>query len=140
MSQERTQFGWLDANIFIHPLFENDVQGPRCRAVLDSLLRGTGEGWVDCVTLHELTYALPRALPKMFGRREDLCDYLMGYLTCETVLCEDKGTLIETLRLWATSTARFGDIRLVVLARTKGMPVCTVTQRDFASVANTYPS
>ncbi len=139
MGEARTQLGWLEANLFIHPLFENDAHAPRCRAVLESVLAGAAEGWVDWITLHELSYVLPRVLPGRFTRRQDVCDYLLGYLTCETVFADDKDTMIDTLCLWAKATARFGDVRLAVLAERRKMAVCTVNASDVASVPNTYP-
>lgn len=140
MSGERTQYGWLDANLFIHALFLSDPRGSRCRNVLGHLLDGTGEGWLDPVSLHELTYALPWALPDTFARRQDVYDYSMGYLTCETVLCDDKPSLIEALRLWVATGGRFGEARILALDQSRGNPVCTFNGRDFPTVRNAYPA
>ncbi len=136
MSGAVTQFGWLDANVFVHPLFRKDPHAVRCRGVLEALLTGTGEGWIDPVTLHELTYVLPRALPQRFNTQQDVFDYLMGFLTCDTVLCDDKESLIEGLRLWLLHGIRFGDARLLALAKARGMAVCTVNIKDFPGVAH----
>ncbi len=140
MSVERAQYGWLDANIFIHALFLGDPHGAPCRTVLGHLLDGSGEGWLDPVTLHELTYVLPRVLPDKFARRQDVYEYLTGYLTCETVLGDDKPSLIEALRIWADTGGRFGDARTLALAHSRSMPVCTVNGRDFPDVRNAYPA
>lgn len=138
MSGKQLDFGWLDANIFIHPLFTSDPHRPGCMAVLDAILQGRATGWLDAVTLHELTYALPRALPRRFATRQDVYAYLMGYLTCETLQCDDKEALMETLRLWVEAAPRFGDARLLARARTRDMPVCTVNGKDFPGARNTY--
>ena len=140
MSREESHYGWLDAKIFVHALFLGDPQGARCRSVLGRLLDGTGEGFVGAVTVHELTYVLPRVLPEKFSSREDVCDYLLGYLTCDAVLCDGKPSLIEALRLWAAAGGRFGDARILALAQSRGMPVCTVNEGDFPGVRNAYPA
>lgn len=131
-----TQFGWLDANIFVHPLFANDPNAARCRAVLEALLTGTGEGWIDPVTLHELTYVLPRAIPERFQTRQDVFDYLMGFLTCDTVSCDDKESLIQGLRIWLQHGMRFADARLLALAKARDMAVYTVNSKEFPGAAN----
>lgn len=135
---ERFQFGWLDANLFIHALFENDPHMPRCREILGALEEGTGEGWIDPVTVHELTYALPRARPDTFRSRMDTFDYLVRFLVLETVQAVGKEVLIAALRRWADSGVRFGDARLAVLAEHGGRTVCTVNRRDFEGIANTF--
>lgn len=134
MADQRRQLGWLDANVFVHPLFDNDPHKARCEKILQSLLDGSAEGWVDPVTVHELTYALPRALPQAFATRRDVADYLIGFLVLDTVLCDDKDALLDALQLWVEHSARFGDCRLLALARSRGMAICTVNARDFPGV------
>ncbi len=132
------QHGWLDATIFVHALFENDPHMPRCRKILRALEDGRGEGWFDPVTIHELTYALPKARPQTFRTRDDVFHYLSRVLALDAVRAHDKESLIRSLRLWVDQRGKFGDARLIVLAERSGMPVCTVNERDFPGVRNTY--
>lgn len=135
---ERFPFGWLDANLFIHALFENDPHMPRCREILAALEEGAGEGWIDPVTVHELTYALPRVRPDTFRSRMDTFNYLVRFLVLETVHAHEKEVLVGALRRWAGSGLRFGDARLAALAEHGGRPVCTVNRRDFEGITNTF--
>jgi predicted nucleic acid-binding protein len=134
------QFGWLDATVFIHALFENDPHMQRCRQILRTLERGGGQGWVDPVTIHELTYALPRVRPESFRSREDVFGYLTRFLALDSIHADDKEALISSLRLWVERGVKFGDARLLALAQQRGAPVCTVNQRDFGGVENSYPA
>lgn len=132
------QLGWLDANVFIHPLFENDPHRDRCERILRILKAGEGEGWIDPVTVHELTYALQRARPETFGGPQDVFSYLSPLLALGTVYMDDKEAALTALRRWSRHGGRFGDARILALARTRGMPVCSVNARDFPGVRNTY--
>lgn len=134
------RYGWLDATVFIHALFENDPHMPRCRRILRGLEEAGAEGWLDPVTIHELTYALPRALPRQFGAREDVVRYLLRFLAVDTIKGDDKEGLIRALRLWGDHGIRFGDARLIVQAERTGTPVCSVNERDFSGIENTYRS
>lgn len=134
------QYGWLDATIFIHALFERDPHMPRCRRILRRLEEADAEGWVDPVTIHELTYALPRALPRQFGAKDDVVRYLLRFLGLDTVKVDDKEGLVRALRLWGDRRIRFGDARLIAQAERTGTPVCSVNERDFSGVENTYRS
>lgn len=134
------RYGWLDATIFIHVLFERDPHMPRCRRILQGLEEADGEGWLDPVTIHELTYALSRALPRRFPSREDVVRYLLRFLALEAVKGDDKEGMIRALRLWGDRGIRFGDARLIALAQRSGAPVCSVNERDFAGIENTYRS
>jgi predicted nucleic acid-binding protein len=131
------QYGWLDATIFIHALFEQDPHMPRCRRILHGLEDGRAQGWVDPVTIHELTYALPRARPREFRTREDVFQYISRFLVLDTVKADDKDGLIQALRLWVDRGVKFGDARLTAQAERRRMPVCTVNERDFSRVRNT---
>lgn len=134
------QYGWLDATIFIHVLFERDPHMPRCRRILRRLEGGDAEGWVDPITIHELTYALPRALPQQFRAKGDVVRYLLRFLALDTVKVDDKEGLVRALRLWEDHGIRFGDARLIAQAERTGTPVCSVNERDFSGVENTYQS
>jgi predicted nucleic acid-binding protein len=132
------QYGWLDTSIFIHALFDRDPHAARCRQILRSIEHADGEGWLDAVTLHELTYVLPRARPERFRSRTDVVHYLLPILTLEHVHADDKRSMISALSLWAEEGTAFGDARLRALCVSRGMPVCTVNERDFGGLQNTY--
>ena len=132
------QLGWLDANLFIHPLFEHDPHRPRCEELLRMLHRGEAEGFVHPVTVHELTYALPRVRSDTMRRREDVLAYLAPLLALESVHVPDKDAVLVALRRWAAGGGRFADALLAALAEERGTPVCSVNVRHFPGVHNTY--
>lgn len=132
------QFGWLDTTIFIHVLFKNDIHQSRCDEILESLESGKGEAWIDPIVIHELTYVLPRALPAVFNDRKKIADYLLSFLTLDTLHAHRKEILITSIQYWSTSNVAFADARLTTLAESDNLPVCTVNQRDFPRVRNTY--
>ncbi len=132
------RYGWLDATLFIHALFENDPHMPRCRRILRGLEASDAEGWLDPVTIHELTYALPRALPRRFQSRNDLVRYVLRFLALDTVKGDDKEGLIRALQIWGDRGIKFGNARLIAQAERTGVPVCSVNERDFTGVENTY--
>lgn len=132
------QLGWLDANIFIHPLFEGDPHCHRCRQILRWLKEGRAEGWVDPVTVHELTYALRRARPDAFPTPHAVFSYLAPILALDAVHMDDKNAALSALHYWASSGGTFDDARIAVLARSRGMPVCSVNARDFPGIPNTF--
>lgn len=111
---------------------------PGCRKILFALERGESEGWIDAVTIHELTYALPRARPKSFRTRDDVYQYLVRFLALDAVHADDKESVIAALQWWRERTGSFGDARLVALARSRRMGVCTVNEGDFVDIRNTY--
>lgn len=132
------QFGWLDATIFVHALFANDPHRKRCIEILEALESGEGEGWIDVVVVHELTYVLPRALPKVFNSRSAVAEYLLSFLTLGTVHSPDMDVIVASLQRWSSSQVGFADARLLTLAESGGLPVCTVNKRDFPSAHNTF--
>lgn len=132
------QLGWLDANFFIHPLFEHDPHRPRCEELLRMLRRGEAEAWVHPVTVHELTYALPRVRPDTMRRRDDVLAYLGPILVLDAVHVPDKDAVLLALRRWASGGGRFADALLAALAEERGMPVCSVNARHFPGVRNTH--
>lgn len=138
MTAGPVQLGWLDANLFIHPLFANDPHRPRCEHILRMLRRGEAEAWVDPVTVHELTYALPRARPDAFPNPRAVLAYLGPLLALDAVRMDDKDAVLQALYHWATHGGRFGDARILALARGRGMPVCSVNASHFPGVVNTY--
>ncbi len=132
------QLGWLDANLLLHPLFEHDPHRPRCEELLRMLQRGWAEAWVHPVTVHELTYALPRVRPDTMRSRDDVLAYLGSILALDTVHVPDKDAVLLALRRWAAGGGRFADALLAALAEERGMPVCSVNVRHFPGVRNTY--
>lgn len=132
-----TDFGWLDANIFVHVLFRQDSQRARCRDIVAALRDGRGTGWLDPVVLHELTYVVGRL--RQFPDRAAVFEYLNSILALDAVKADDKDALCETLSVWpATDGLGFADARLTVLARRRGMSVCSANGRDFRGIANSF--
>jgi len=133
------RFGWLDANLFIHVLFPGDPHSSRCREILDALMDGSGVGYLDPVTVHELTYALQKVRPESFSDRKEVFKYLSAFITLDTVHIDEKDTLLKGLWYWAAGRVdKFGDGRLRALAEDRETPVYTVNKRDFIGVVNTY--
>lgn len=132
------RFGWLDATVFVHALFVNDPHRPRCIEVLESLESGEGEGWIDAIVVHELTYVLPRALPKKFSNRAAVAEYLLSFLALRNLHANNKDALIATLQRWSVSQVAFADARLLTLGEAHSLPICTVNKRDFPDIPNTF--
>jgi predicted nucleic acid-binding protein len=132
----RVQFGWLDTNLFVHALFPRDPHHARCRVILEALERGTGEGWLDPLVVHELSYVLGR-LPA-FPDRAAIHTYLRTVLLMDAVQADDKPGLLEALARWATGRVSLVDAWLAVVANRRGLPVCSVNRRDFPDVVNTF--
>lgn len=130
------QLGWLDANLFIHPLFQNDPHARPCREIFRAIESGAAEAWLDPVTVHELTYALQK-IPQFRDNRQAIADYLLPVLLQEGIQMHDKPAAVSALRRWLQG-GRFGDARIAGLAETSGLPVCTVNDRDFAGFSNTF--
>jgi predicted nucleic acid-binding protein len=133
------ELGWLDANLFIVPLFENDPARPRCLAILRALRDGAATGWIDVIVVHELTYALRRTGFREFQSRHGILAYIRDFLALDTIWAEDKVGLLEALGRWAEQGVGFADARLAVLAQQRDLPVCSVNVADFPSdTENTY--
>lgn len=133
-------FGWLDATVFIHVLFSNDPHRARCQTILEAIESGSGEGWIDPVVIHELTYVLPRFLPDRFGKRIAVAEYLLSFLTLDSLHSTERDLLIATLQIWSSGSIGFADARLTALAHSTSMTVCSVNQRDFPNVPNSFPA
>lgn len=132
-----TKFGWLDTNLFVHPLFANDPHRPRCHAILQGLQDGDAEGWLDPTVVHELTFVLGRQ--RQFADRRDVHQYVQGIVLAPGVHAEDKPGLLEALDHWERQNVGFVDAWLGVLARRRGMPICSVNRADFPGLPNTFP-
>ena len=138
MSATPVQLGWLDTNIFLHALLPNDRHYPRCRSILRALEEGRAEGWIDVTIVHELTYTL-RRLPG-FGDRALICAYIEQILGVAQIRADDKQALREALGNWLQRDG-FVDVWLAVLAERRGLPVCSVNERDFpVGLDNTFRS
>lgn len=138
----KRQLGWLDANVLIHPLFENDPESPACRQILQDLEEGRAEAWIDVLTVHEVSYTLLRVLATRFPSPREVVEYLASILLLDAVRCPDKEVLLAALQRWAERGPKFGgfaDAWLAVRAQRSGLPVCSVNGRDFPDVVNTYP-
>lgn len=132
------QFGWLDTTIFVHALFQNDPHRQRCLDILQRLEKGEAEAWIDDIVIHELTYVLPRALPRAFTDRAAVAEYLLAFLALDNIRAMHKDVLVETLQHWSAHGVSFADARLAVLARRHQLPVCTVNKRDFMDVKQSF--
>jgi predicted nucleic acid-binding protein len=130
------QFGYLDTNIFVHALFPRDTQHARCRAILAALEQATGEGLLDPLVIHELTYLLLR-LPH-FSDRAAVEVYLRDLLRMTGVQAPQRPLLLAALSRWASRGGGFVDAWLATLALTEGQPVCSANVRDFPDVTNTF--
>ena len=51
---------------------------------------------------------------------------------------EDRPTLLAALGSWATRGVGFADAWLLARARATGQPICSVNERDFGGVPNTF--
>lgn len=138
VNAERRQLGWLDANLFIHPFFR-DPLAETCKALLADLQQGKAEGFLDLITIHELTYALYRHVFRQ--DRKAVADYLSTFIGLETVQVENKPAVLKALYYWAADPTcdSFGDARLRALAEATGLPVCTANRKHFRGIPNTFP-
>src|SRR5690625_876280 len=127
----RKKFGWLDATIFIHVLFANDPHHARCKHIVETLEKGDGEGGIDAVVIHELTYVLPSALPKVFTDRAVIAEYILSFLILDAVYSNEKEVLIASLQTWSTSNVGFADARLRILGEKSHLPVCSVRFQEY---------
>lgn len=130
------QFGRLDTNIFVHALFPRDTQYARCRAIIAALGDGSGEGWLDPLVVHELTYVLLRV--RQFRDRAAIGIYLRDLLRMPGLQTAQRSLLLTALARWATRGGGFVDAWLATLALGDGQPVCTANARDFPDVRNTF--
>ncbi len=102
-------------------------------------MNDSGEGYLDPVTVHELTYALQHVRPDPFSDRKEVFRYLSVFISLDSVQVADKNTLLAGLWYWAAGKVdRFGDGRLRALAEDQDVPVCSVNRKHFTGVNNTY--
>lgn len=130
------QLGYLDTNLFVHALFPNDAQYPRCQAILTALGQGEAEGWLDPLVIHELTYVLLNL--RRFPDRTAVEVYLRDLLRAPGVRAPQRALLLAALARWAGRGGGFVDAWLATLALAEGQPVCTANARDFPDVRNTF--
>lgn len=83
------------------------------------------------VTVHELTYALPRVRPDTMRQRDDVLAYLGPILGMHTVHVPDKDVVLLALRRWAADGGRFTEALLAAPAEERDMPVCRADAHHF---------
>lgn len=142
--RELRDLGWLDADLFVHPFFDNP-ESATCRRVLDAIQAGAATGSLDDVTVHEILYVLWRHLtpkyPDESARRRFIARYVSGFVVLPHLDVREREVTLEALHLWGSEQARsYGDARILVRAKTEGRPVCSSNGRDFPGVPNTYGS
>jgi predicted nucleic acid-binding protein len=131
-----TQLGWLDTNIFVHALFPRDPHYERCVELLQALEDGQATAGLSPLVVHELTYVLLRLPP--FRSRADVYRYIHAYLLADAIQVEEKDHVIQALTLWANTSIGFVDAWLAAAALRSDQPVCSVNERDFPGITNTY--
>jgi len=141
---EPRDIGWLDADLFVHPFFDN-LESAACRRILDALRDGTATGSLDDVTVHEVLYVLWRHLaakyPDETERRRFIARYVTGFLVLPNLDVREREVALEALHLWGSGQAQsYGDARILARARAEGRPVCSSNRRDFPGVPNAYGS
>ena len=113
MASEPIDLGWLDADLFIHPFF-NNAESPTCRSILYAIQAGSAKGTLDEVTVHEILYVLGRLwsdVPEP-ERRQTIAQYVTGFIVLENVDVRDRPVTLEALRLWGSGQAvSYGDAR-----------------------------
>ena len=134
------ELGWLDTPVFVHPLFPNDPLASRCRDLLRRLQANEVTGWLDVIVIHELTYVLPRTKLPAFSNRQGVAEYIRRILALDSIRTDSKDELLEGLAVWSRGRVAFADARISVLARQRGMNVCSPNRADFDTVANSFPA
>jgi len=129
-------YGFLDTNVFVHPLYENDPDRARCRQVLDDLSEGRAIGFLNHIIVHELTYVLKAKVESMKSR-QDIRDFITPFLLLDNIEVPDRELLVAALVDWAdNSSLGFADVLLKQYALQSGRPVCSVNRKDFDGVTN----
>jgi predicted nucleic acid-binding protein len=131
-----TNLGLLDSNVFIHALHRRDPYRVRAQAVIAGLERGTDQGWLDPLAVHELLYTLDHL--RLFSSRQELYTYLRSIILMTGVECEHRDWLLDSLERWHQAAVSFVDAWLWVQARERRQPVCTVNERDFPGVRMSF--
>jgi predicted nucleic acid-binding protein len=130
-------FGYIGTNIVIHALFENDPHAPRCRAILRAIEHGDARATLTFGVIHELSYRLDRTAG--MSSRADRAGFLLGLLHYRGMHVPESGIVRQALDRWEQSAVSFVDAYLYAHARHEKRPVCSVNERDFTGVQNSYP-
>src|SRR5581483_9291804 len=94
---------------------------------------GQAQARLEPITVHELSYALPRYIKQM--SRADVGEYLLTILQWPGVEGE-LDLLVEAVSIWmASPSIGFADAYLAARARELECPVFTKNLRDFAGLA-----
>lgn len=132
------QLGWIDTTIFVAVLFPHDPSYPACAALLLALEQGEAEGWIDPTVVHELTYVLRRT--GLFPDREAIHTYVRSILLLGGVRAHDKDVMLDAIAQWQIRGIGFVDALLTTRAQRDSLPICSVNERDFLGVANSFRS
>ena len=101
--------GILDTNILISALM-NDSTSAECGEFVELLQRGDVSARLHVLVLHELTYALTRALPQM--TRSKIATYILEILSWRGIEC-DVPLFLATAEAWGgTAGLSFVDAYL----------------------------
>lgn len=131
-----TELGWLDTNIFVHAIFPHDPHYERCVMLLQALEIGRATAFLSPLVVHELTYVLLRLPP--FQSRADAYRYIHAFLLADSIHMDEKDQVIQALTLWASTGIGFVDAFLSAAATHDGTSVCSVNERDFLGITNSY--
>lgn len=134
---EMRDLGWLDANLFVHPFFNNS-ESAHCRKILTALKNGEVRGRLDHIIIHEILYTLKKLMGA--GHVNTIADYMMVFIQCENIDVADRHVVIRALDLWGSGRHKmFGDAMLEARHVTTNTPVCSADQ-DLSHLPNTYRS
>ena len=137
---EVSDFGWLDANVFVHP-FYNNPDSARCARILMALESGKARARLDHVIIHEVIYALRRHLHAMGEANPErvAADYLMGFVQCENIEVAERDVVLNALELLRNGThVTFADAMLEARHRATGIALCTTDAKHLGQLPNTY--
>jgi predicted nucleic acid-binding protein len=131
-------YGYIDTNIFLHALFDNDPHAPRCRAILRAIEQGDARATLTFAVMHELSYRLDRTVG--MRARADRAAFLLGLVHYRGMRVPESGVVRQTLDRWERSGVSFVDAYLYSCCRRENRPVCSVNARDFKGTQNSYPA
>ncbi|HZS92011.1 MAG TPA: PIN domain-containing protein [Chloroflexota bacterium] len=129
------EVGWLDTNIFVHALSTTDAHYARCNEIINALIDGRAVGRLSPLVLHELSYVLSRR-PRF--TRATIQTYLATIVNTAGIHAPDKPMLVAAVDRWGNGTMGFVDAYLTELAGRDGIPICSVSARDFPATPNSY--
>ena len=129
--------GLLDTNVFIHA-HAHDALSEECRGFLAALETGDVAAYLEPITLHELSYALPHYVKQM--TRVQVANYLLMVLAWEAVQGQ-KGIMVDAVERWrVTAGLSFADAYLAAVAATQGRPIYSKNVRELAGQGVQVPN